>query len=181
MKYNPEINHRKSIRIKKYDYAQSGFYFITICTLNRENLFGEINGSKMVLNHFGKIVEDCIKNIPKHFLNTDIDYFVVMPNHIHLVVIIDDHRHSAINCRDTACRVPTESFGKPVAGSLPTIIRSLKSAITKQINIIRNMLGIPVWQRNYFEHIIRNEKELHKIRKYIEYNPLYWNQDEYNK
>ena len=174
MKYNPEIHHRKSIRLKEYDYSQAGYYFVTICAQNKEHLFGKINDGVMILNEFGEIVNNYIQDIPTHFPNSYFDYYCIMPNHIHLIIIIDDHS------RDTACRVPTEAFGFPVSGSLPTIIRSLKSAITKRINEIRNNLRSSVWQRNYYEHIIRNDKELYEIRNYIENNPLNWSEDEYN-
>jgi putative transposase len=174
MKYNPEIHHRKSIRIKEYDYSQSGYYFVTICSYNRENIFGKIIDGKIELNDFGEIVKDELRNTERNRLYVEIDYYCIMPNHLHFILIINDRG------RDTARRVPTETFGNPVKGSLPTIIRSIKSAITKKINEIRKSPGVPIWQRNYYEHIIRNEKELYEIRKYIENNPLNWNRDEYN-
>lgn len=107
------------------------------------------------------------KEIPEHFENSEFDYFVIMPNHMHGIVIPGG--------TSTACRADTtESFGKPVPGSLPTIIRSYKSAVTKRINEPRSTPGKYVWQRNYYERVIRNEKELYNIRKYILQNPQKW-------
>ena len=102
-----------------------------------------------------------------------LDEFVVMPNHVHGILVIADNR------RGTACRAPTtvERFGRPVTGSLPTIVRSFKSVSTKRINKVRNTPGIPVWQRNYYEHVIRSEKELDRIRQYIAHNPASWTED----
>jgi len=138
-------------------------------------MFGKINDRTMKLNEYGEIAETCLKKIPDHFACVYMDYMIVMPNHVHLILIIN---HPG---RGTACRAPTvEQFGFPVHGSVPTIIRSYKSAVTKQINQIRNTPGMPVWQRNYYEHIIRNERELHEIRQYIRFNPLQWDRDDEN-
>jgi REP element-mobilizing transposase RayT len=104
-----------------------------------------------------------------------LDEYIIMPNHIHLILIIDNPG------RGTACRAPTvERFGSPVHGSVPTIIRSFKSAVTKQINQKRDTPGMPVWQRNYFERVLRNKTELNRIRQYIINNPLQWDIDKEN-
>jgi REP element-mobilizing transposase RayT len=127
------------------------------------------------LNKYGHIVEtEWIKtaDIRK---NVELDTYAIMPNHFHGILLITD------NCRGTEHRAPTvEQFGKLVSGSLPTIIRSFKATVTKQINQLRNTPGSSVWQRNYYEHIIRNEKKLNKIRKYIINNPLKWLLDREN-
>jgi REP element-mobilizing transposase RayT len=164
MKYNPEIHQRKSIRLKEYDYSQSGYYFITICTKDREQLFGEINEGKMLLNDYGEIVLNSWNNLPNYNSNIGLDYFCIMPNHIHCILIIE--RKGGVT--------------PPLPIKLGNIIAYFKYQTTKQINIIQNTPGQPIWQRNYYEHIIRNEKELFEIRKYIEYNPLNWPEDEYN-
>jgi len=172
MKHNSDIHHRRSIRLKGYDYSQSGAYFITICARNKECLFGEIAGVKMVLNDAGAMAHDEWVKTSEMRQNIKLDEFVVMPNHIHGIIIIGD-------CRGTMHRAPTaEQFGNPTSNSIPAIIRGFKSAVTKQINAIRNMPGIPIWQRNYFEHIIRDEESLWKIREYIVNNPINWQQDE---
>jgi putative transposase len=175
MKFNRDKHHRRSIRLKGYDYTQCGAYFVTICSQDRECLFGDIVNGEIRLNEYGEIADACLKGIPKHFSHSDMDYMIVMPNHVHLILIINNPG------RGTACRAPTvERFGFPVNGFVPTIIRSYKSAVTKQINIVRNHPGMPVWHRNYHEHSVRNETELNRIRQYIITNPLQWDNDENN-
>jgi REP element-mobilizing transposase RayT len=175
MKYDPEKHRRRSIRLKNYDYSQSGAYFVTICTKDRECLFGDISDNNLHYNDYGQIAYDFWSKILEHFSNTQLDGFIVMSNHIHGIVVIGG------DGRGLACHAPTNrKFAKPISNSLSTIIGSFKSAVTKQINQIRSTPGILVWQRNYYEHIIRNEKELNKIRKYIVDNPLKWDTDENN-
>ena len=168
------LHNRRSIRLKEFDYSTPWWYYITICTFNRNNLFGKIENGEMILNKFGLIVEE--EWLKTEILRKDIelDYFVIMPNHFHGIPII--------NSRDTARCVPTNEkrkFGKMFPGSLSVIVRSFKSAVTKRINELKNSPGKPVWQKNYFEHIIRNQIDLNNIRKYIELNPLKWEIDEY--
>ena len=168
MNYNPQIHHRRSIRLKNYDYASSGAYFVTIVTHGRQCLFGAIVDGAMRLNEWGAIVCD-------EWLKTEIirprvqlDVFVIMPNHIHGIIIVNDVDGC---CRGTLQRAPTiEQFGKPTSDSIPTIIRLFKSATTKRINEYRNTPAVSVWQRNYYEHIIRNETEWQRIRQYIANN-----------
>ncbi len=201
----------ESIRLPGYDYSRPGAYFITIVVHNRQCLFGEIVNGEMTLNEFGEIVKTEWQKTGALRPNIDVDAFVVMPNHLHGILIITDnddlyHHHNRNrnrdrNRRDTLQRVSTESesesesesgmgmepgmgmgtieqFGKPTHNSIPTIVRLFKSTVTKQINQIHQTLGIPVWQRNYYEHIIRNDDELNKIREYIINNPLTWKTDE---
>jgi REP element-mobilizing transposase RayT len=138
-------------------------------------LFGKIENGNMELNDFGKILRNEWVKTPKIRQNVKLDEFVVMPNHIHGIISIVD------NCRDTARRVSTlERFGKPVCGSVPTIIRAFKSAVTKNINQYRNTPTAYVWQRGFYDHIIRNEKSLNEIREYIRINPLKWEFDRNN-
>jgi REP-associated tyrosine transposase len=174
MGYNPKFHHRKSIRLKEYDYSNPNWYYVTICTNHHKNLFGKVISNRMILNDYGKIVTEEWLKTKQIRENVDLDYYVVMPNHIHGIIIIE--------CRDTARCVPTDinrKFGEMIPGSLPAIIRSFKSAATKRINEIRKEPGLSVWQKNYYEHIIRNENDLFNIRKYIELNPFKWFLDEY--
>lgn len=133
---------------------------------------------KIILNELGKIVEKEILNTNKMRKNINIEEFVIMPNHIHFIVeILDDFE---IFKQGHVQRAPTvEKFGKPTKNTIPTIVRLLKSTITKQINVIRKMDGIPVWQRNYYENIIRNEGTYLKVSEYIKNNPLKWEEDKY--
>ena len=178
MKYSPDIHHRRSIRLKGYDYSQAGLYFITICTQNRLCLFGKIvddgRGTTIcVLNEYGGIAQKEWIQTSKMRPNIRLDVFVIMPNHMHGIIEITDGR-------GTMHRAPTvEQFGKPTSNTIPTIIRGYKSSVTKQINILRNQHSVPVWQRNYYEHIIRNEKSYDQISEYIQTNPLKWQDDKY--
>ena len=177
------MNHRRSTRLRDFDYSQDGAYFVTICTWNRACVFGDIVQQEMQLNEDGRIVYREWQRTSQVRNNIKIDSFIVMPNHLHGIVIID-HGNGTLYShqgRGTLQRAPTrEGFGKPVSGSLPTIIRLFKSTTTKQINLSRHTLGIHVWQRNYYEHVIRNEKELTETREYIINNPLRWDLDKEN-
>jgi len=175
MKYDPDIYHRRSIRLKGYDYSKAGAYFVTICAQNRECLLGDIVDGETRLNDAGKMVKRCWGEIPTHFPHVELDEFIVMPNHMHGIIVI------CPTGRGMACRAPTQrQFAKPIAGSLSTIIGSFKSATTRQINHIRNTPGHHVWQRNYYERIIRSEEEMDRIRTYIIDNPVKWAGDEDN-
>jgi putative transposase len=170
IKYN-----RKSIRLHKYDYTSPGMYFVTICTHNKKCFFGDIIDGEIKLNKLGEFVQHEWIKTEKLRPNITLDKYVVMPNHFHGILHIGSARTG------TARRAPTiEQYGKPVPESLPTIIRSFKSAATKQINQLHNTPGKPIWQRNYYEHIIRNENSLNKIREYIINNPIKWQFDHYN-
>jgi len=156
-------HNRRSIRLPGFDYAEGNWFYVTLCTHQHKMLFGNVENGKMHFNKFGNIERYEWLNTKKIRDNVDLDYYVIMPNHLHGILIIT-HKES----RDTELRTPTtESFGRPVPGSLPTIIRSFKATVTKQINELRGSPGKPVWQRNYYERIIRNEKELCNIRNYI--------------
>ena len=137
-------------------------------------MFGDVVNGRMVLNNSGRMVEKCWNDIPVHFPHVKSDEFVVMPNHVHGIVVID-----AVGARH-AVPLP-EQFGKPVSGSIPTVVRSFKSAVTKRINAVRGNPGAKLWQRNYWEHIIRNESEWNRIREYIRNNPGTWESDRLNE
>ena len=174
----------KNIRLRDYDYSQSGAYFITICTYHRECLFGEIsetNGSRnLVLNRFGKIILDEWLRTPAIRHEILLDEFIVMPNHFHAIIIINNavgaYGHTPLQSHTRLqaprLRSPSKTVGAPVRG--------FKSTITRDINQIRHTLYAPVWQRNYYERIIRNDEELNRIREYIQYNPTQWELDREN-
>ncbi len=164
-KYNKQKHHRRSLRLKGYDYSQNGAYFVTICTYNKELLFED--------NRIKNIVEDEWLNTPKRRRNIILDEYVIMPNHIHGIIIIE-------NRVGAYCDTPLQSGFRSPSRTLGSIIRGFKASSTKKINIIRNSLGIPVWQRNYYEHVIRNETDLYDTRRYIRENPLKWDLDENN-
>jgi putative transposase len=168
---------RRSIRVPGYDYAQPGAYFITICAVDRTCLFGEIIDGLMQVNEDGIIVAEewrCTEQIRRY---VSVDEFVVMPNHVHgILCILDPVR------RDPARRV-VPAMGQPhgpSVGSIGGIIGQFKSVSTKRINARRRTPGTRVWQRNYFEHIIRDERDLARIREYIVNNPTQWHLDREN-
>jgi putative transposase len=176
--------NRKSIRLKGYNYSQPGWYFVTICTKNREMIFGDVVDGEMVLNDTGEIIKTEWLKTGDIRANVLLDQFVIMPNHVHgilQIVEMDENNvgaHSDVPLQYNVSE-QTEQFSKSTRNSIPTIIKLFKSTTTKQINQIRNTPGISVWQRNYYERIIRNEPELNRIRKYIIENPAKWQQDKY--
>lgn len=161
------VRHRRSIRLKDYDYSQAGAYFVTVCTRNRKCILGDIQNSNVVLNEIGQIVERTWIQLPSYFKTIDIDKFVVMPNHIHGIIMLTSH------CRGGV----TPPLRRPTLGQ---IVAYFKYQATKSINRLSNTPGNRVWQRNYYEHITRNEEDLNEIRGYILNNPPEWALDEEN-
>jgi len=182
MKYNPEIHHRKSIRLKEYDYSQAGYYFVTICTHRREHLFGQVNDGNMVINEIGNLVVKNLLDLPDRFKNMEIDANIIMPNHLHAIIILKEQKNVGLELalpKEEDNNKPKIQDRASSAPTIPKIVQVFKSLSTIEINKKRNISGVMVWQRNYYEHIIRNDKELFEIRKYIEYNPLNWKDDRY--
>jgi putative transposase len=171
------VRYPRSIRLKGYDYAQAGAYFVTICAHGQNCLLGEIVDEEMVLSHYGKTAKTCFEEIPKHFAHAGVDAFAIMPNHLRGIIVL-------ANATDVAAQhaapLREDVPSGPAPGSLSTIVHSFKSASTKHINELRGMAGTPVWQRNYYEHVIRNERDLERIREYIATNPLKWALDREN-
>ena len=169
MNVRSRIRRRKSIRLQEYDYSQAGGYFITICTHERKCLFGKVVDGEIQMNDIGKIVKSEWLKTEEIRDNVSTDEFIIMPNHLHGILFIDE----PTDRRGTVHRAPTvERFGQPTSNSIPTIIRSFKATATKQINELRNTPGLPVWQRGFYDRIVRNDDELNRIREYIHYNPL---------
>ena len=175
---------RHSIRLPGFDYSQAGAYFVTMVTQNRKLLFGKVMDGEMVVNDLGRAVEKLWLEIQEHFDGVNVDTFVVMPNHLHGIIEIDNEgRISSVAARHAVPQHEDnfEMFGKPVRGSIPTIIRSFKSAVTKQYHEMTNTQNARLWQRNYYEHVIRDEKEYQAIYDYILTNPQNWEKDEENQ
>jgi REP element-mobilizing transposase RayT len=173
-----EAHHRRSVRLKDHVYID-GMYFVTICTRNRECLLGEIVGGKMQLNEYGRIVKEEWERTSKVRPCMRLDDFIVMPNHIHGVIKISlDPDY----CRGTKLRAPTmrAEFQHTISCSLGSVIRGFKSSVTQRIRCLPGGYEGHFWQRNYFEHVICDEKELGSIRKYICENPNNWEQDKEN-
>ena len=230
MPYNSNIHHRRSIRLKVYDYTQQGAYFVTICTHQRNCLFGEIVDGEIKLNTNGEIARDSWLSIPRHFKNVELDEFVIMPNHLHGIIIIESSEVAgeALANQDLSqsfsevagealanqdfsqlfsevagealanqdfskqqnlsgqCLAPTVHTGETVKingtkpQSLAAITQNYKSVSTRQINRMNKAKGNVIWQRNYYEHIIRNEEALNNIREYIVNNSINWVKDQEN-
>jgi REP element-mobilizing transposase RayT len=146
-------------------------YFVTLCVKGKRYLFGRIAEEVVDLFRIGKIVKRCWEEIPGHFKNVTLDEFVMMPNHLHGIVVVGATHASPL-------RNSPQPGPKP--RSLGSIVGSFKSAVTRRVNRMRTSPGSTFWQRNYYEHVVRNEKELNLIRQYIMDNPLKWETDREN-
>ena len=212
MKYNSEKHNRRSLRLQGYDYASAGMYFITTCTHQRECLFGEVVNGEMGLNALGQLVDAYWQRLPLHFPNLQLDAFIVMPNHIHGILVLTDGRGAALGNNEEpftenicpnatphsdALSKPGVAFGQMgsvnakdglpnaaplpprlVSGSVGAIVLNFKSITTRTLNRIKRSPGLSLWQRNYYEHIIRDDESLQTIRQYVQQNPLSWQQDQ---
>jgi putative transposase len=167
---NSPQSARRSLRLKAYAYSQTGAYFITVCVKHRKILFGDIVEDGIRLNPSGVIVKKCWEDLPRHYHFLELDAFIVMPNHIHGILMITGNSNVGAGLKPA----PTNT-----CHALPEIVRALKTFSARRINEIRSTPGTPVWQRNYYEHVIRNEIDLEEIREYIQNNPLKWPEDEY--
>ena len=180
MPFHPDVHHRRSIRMRSYDYAAGGAYFITVCARERAPVFGEIADGAMRLNGAGRVVDECWRDTAIVRPYVTLDEFVVMPDHFHAIAFVGATRCVALpdaTCPGATHRV--ESGGAthrvaptgPAAGSIGAIVGQFKSVTTKRINAMRGSPGMPVWQRNYWERIIRDDAELDALRAYIRDNP----------
>ena len=202
--FYPHIRHRKSIRLKGYDYSNPGLYFITICAYDRKCLFGKIENSRIKLNDAGNIAEHCWLDIPRHFPNSILHEHVVMPNHIHGIIELTvgvenfqplQSQNRPSSCDDIENFQPLQSqnrssscdieniqplyneFQKMIPHSISSIVKGFKIGVTKWFR--NNKDSENVWQRNYYEHIIRDEKSYQRIKEYILNNPANWSEDDF--
>jgi putative transposase len=207
MRYDPNKHHRRSIRLKGYDYTRAGVYFVTIVTQNRACLFGDIVAGEVRLNAFGQAVAETWLWLGTQYGYVELDEWVVMPNHLHGIVVITDTDNGRPadgggvggGSRTAPTVIGATGGGGGVGGgsrTAPTVIASaaptvkrkplgrligaFKTVSTKRINEYRGTPGVVVWQRNYYEHIIRDECSLNRIRAYIAANPLRWHLDREN-
>ncbi|MFH1670339.1 MAG: transposase [Patescibacteria group bacterium] len=174
-----QLHNRRSVRLKNHGYTH-GTYFVTINAVNGECIFGEVVNGRMCLNEFGKIVRDEWLRTEQLRDNVLLDSFIVMPNHFHGIIRIDDGRRTGTARRARTAHPPAHPpalprhFGKPISHSLPTIVGSFKSAVTRRINELRDSPGAGIWHRNYCEHVVRDIHDLNRIRAYIAQNPQKW-------
>ncbi|MGB8983079.1 MAG: hypothetical protein WCC12_14485 [Anaerolineales bacterium] len=192
-KYDPQKHHRRSIRLPNYDYTQPGAYFVTMVAWHRECLFGEVVGDEMRLNKIGEIVQWEWLETPKRLCFVELGAFVVMPNHFHGILIFRENVGAtrlgltdAMWSRVARTRVPIEEIdGSPLPrgpkpASLGAVMAQFKSRVTKRLRKIPSLNGTQIWQRNYYEHVIRNERDLQNKTDYIEANPMLWGEDDEN-
>ncbi len=179
MKYKNNVNQRRSIRLKAYNYSQEGLYFITICTQNRECLFGEIIDDNMILNKFGEIAKKCLLEISEHYSKAKMHQFIVMPNHIHCIVEITVGANNYSPLQKTSPNSVISNNYSPhgTSKTIGSIVCGFKIGVTKWFRGNTDIQTI--WQRNYYEYVIRNEKSYLEISEYIIYNQLNWKDDKY--
>jgi putative transposase len=167
MRFDPAQHHRRSIRLAGYDYSRCGAYFVTVCAANRECLFGDIADGEMHPNAYGLLVERSWVELRDTYPYVNLDAWVLMPNHLHGVVVITDESGDATNILMKR---------KP----LGNLIGAFKTISTRHINELRGSSGTPVWQRNYYEHVVRSDAVLRRVRDYIQTNPGNWSTDKEN-
>ena len=182
--HNAERHHRRALRLKGYDCTLPGAYFVTICTQNRECLLGEIVDGEMHPNEAGRMVQAIWNELPNHYTGVQVDAFVVMPNHIHGIIVLSPMNLS-VEAGPCACPDPGHPQGVAPTLSLPDVVHRFKSLTTARYRHGVARGGWPafdrrLWQRNYYEHVIRNERDMDRIREYILNNPLRWAEDENN-
>jgi REP element-mobilizing transposase RayT len=177
MKYDPEKYHRRSIRIRGYNYSQGGMYVVTICTLDRESLFGEVVDGDMRLSNVGRMAQAAWDELPVRFPGVRLDVFVVMPNHIHGIIIVGAQLIAPSYVRRNSSD-GTQQGAMNRAPTLGEIVRTFKAVSTRVIR--RTVKPDFAWQRNYYEHVIREDESLNRIRQYFLDNPARWAYDREN-
>lgn len=179
MTFNPEIHHRRSIRLQHHDYSQAGLYFLTLCVQNKESLFGEIIDNQMILNAAGQMIEKEWLALKKRFLHVELHEYVVMPNHFHAIIEVGNSLMVNQQKGRPQGFAPTMETNNKTVGA---IIGAFKSITT--IEYIRGVKTLhwqgfesKLWQRNYWEHVIRHEQSRNEIAHYIMSNPQQWEMD----
>ena len=180
MIHDPRKHHRRSTRLSGYDYRQPGAYFVTICTRDRVCVLGRIDAGEVWLSEQGVIATALWRDIAERFPHVCVDTFVVMPNHVHTIIIIEEMCRGGVtpplHGGQTPPLIDVDAEGERMP-SLGQIVAYYKYQTTKQINRALGTPGAPFWQRNYFDHVIRSERELKAIRRYIAENSLKWDLD----
>ncbi len=169
---------RRLVRLPDYDYSQDGAYFVTVRTTQGRCVFGEVTDNTSLLNRLGLLVSQCWSDIPAHFQHVSLDEFVVMPNHLHGIVLLStaDNDWNATNRGG----LPGGSRPRLRIPTLADIVGAFKSAVTRRLNELRGTPAARLWQRSYYEHVIRNETALQEVRRYIVENPIKWQLDDDN-
>lgn len=160
---------RRSIRLPYHDYASAGVYYVTICTAQRQCILGEIVDDTVMLSTVGCVVDECWQWLAQQYPYIELDEYVVMPNHLHGILVISDNRRGGSR---TAPTTDNKSLGR--------LVGAFKTVSTKRVNILRHAPGAQLWQRNDYEHIVRDEDDWNRIRAYIQHNPGRWAADHEN-
>ncbi|NJD59097.1 MAG: hypothetical protein C3F13_03900 [Anaerolineales bacterium] len=172
--------HRRSIRMKGYDYSMEGAYFVTITTFQRKCLFSEVVNGEIRLSSYGLIAHEQWNRLQKRFPPSEFTTFVIMPNHMHGIIhLVRGAGQVSKMGHEKIPSLRPYSDHNVTPGSLGAIVKAYKASVTYRINAIRGYTNPPVWQRNYYEHIIRNEREYKQITDYIEANPATWIEDRF--
>lgn len=161
--------HRRSPRLHNYDYTRGGVYFLTICTYRLAQIFGHVLDGNVVLNDLGRLVDEEWRKAADVRPTIEVDLHVVMPNHIHGILFKSESQRTSLSADKTT--LPPDSLG--------SIVAQFKSVVTKRSRQLANPPSMPIWKRNYYDHIVRNEQDLDRIRRYIMANPARWSEDEY--
>ena len=175
MKLKSNQPRRRPTRLSGYDYGQTGGYFVTICVQDQKCLFGTIIDGHMQLNEIGNIVDECWNRIPQHFSSAELDVCVIMPNHIHGIILLGTKEASSPR---TSIHSQPNRRRESAVSTLGQVVAYFKYQSTKDINQHRGMPGTRVWQRNYYDHIVRGDIDLQRVRKYITDNPMQWELDQ---
>jgi putative transposase len=174
--FNPNEHHRRSIRLEEYDHSQQGAYFVTVCTRHRQCTFGEVIRDDVLLSDLGRIAQSTWEKLPEYYDHVELDAFVAMPNHVHGIIVLEGEPPNTEANDKRAGRGPAPTRRH----ALPEIVRAFKSLSSRAVNKLRRRTGVPLWQRNYYERVIRNEKEWDALRGYIFDNPANWAADAEN-
>jgi len=182
VKFDPQKHHRRSIRLKGYDYSMAGAYFVTTVAWHRELLFGEVINGEMMLSSYGEIVQKWWGEIPVHFPNVKTGAFVIMPNHIHGIILIMERRGTVPVPNDTIYPRTKGGMTPPLRRpTLGQIVAYFKYESTKEMNLLNDTGTVTkFWQRNYYEHVIRDDTDLQNKTDYIDANLLLWDEDDEN-
>jgi len=172
--------NRQSNRLQGYDYSSPGYYFVTIVSHNRLSIFGEIVSGEVQLNQIGDIVERCWKDIPLHFPDVSLEAYVIMPNHHHGIVKINENQNVGTMSETSPFLTKGQDFIPKGSSprSLGAIIGSFKSATTKQVHRFGLTNHKTIWQRNFYEHVIRDDEDYQRIVEYVQFNPINWEGDQ---
>lgn len=174
-RFEPLADDRRSIRLRGFDYALDGAYFVTVCVAGRKRILGRIRNGTAILSEAGHLVVTAWERLPLHYPHVRLDAFVVMPNHVHGIVVLDGVVGTGRAAIPTSGGVPD-----PRRHALPEIVRAFKAFSARAINLRRGTPGTPVWQRNYYERILRDERALAAVRRYIRENPAKWGDDRFH-